>query len=154
MASRSIHDCVRELRTTLGHTQQSFAALMHWSIASAVRYENGGRPGYRALTQLVALAIQAELTDLAKEFQSGLLANIMPDRTLEYADEDEVAIMHAAQLAYGNPKRRKKIEKFLGPELELVAKGRRVRREVSDTLGKHLMELKAEADEARRKEKS
>src|SRR5215831_6038074 len=69
---RNIYQAVRELRKTLGLSQQAFATELGLSIRAVVNYEKDRAPTARALAQLEKLARDSEHPELARIFRDAL----------------------------------------------------------------------------------
>lgn len=63
-----IKTAVRELRKSLGDTQQQFANRLNLAISTVVRYELSREPKGAVLIQFHQLAVKNNLTELAKVF--------------------------------------------------------------------------------------
>jgi len=83
-------DAIRALRVELGLTQQQFAARLGLTSRAIQRYEAGRIPSSEGLAQLVKIAAEAGLPDVAKLFAAALL------RELRLSSQDIQIIAAAA----------------------------------------------------------
>ena len=130
---RPIREVAAELRRALGHTQQSWATLLGWSISSAVRFENGGVPSPKMLSQMLDQADQHGLDDLAAEVQLHLNVQLGPNFPLT-PDPPERAFVLIARRIFQNKKRHAAFLKFAAPEIEILKAENAIRKEHADEL--------------------
>jgi len=117
--ARPIREVARELRETLGHTQQSWATEMGWAISSAVRFESGAQPSARMLAQMLETAHAHGLVDLAAEIQIHLNVALGPNFPIT-PDETERYFVLIARRIFQNKKRYAAFLKFAAPEIEIL----------------------------------
>ena len=86
----NLNAAVKELRRTLGLSQQAFATQLGLSIRAVVNYEKDRAPTARALAQLEKLASDSEHPELARIFRDALGSELgfgMSDRPPLSGDE-------------------------------------------------------------------
>jgi hypothetical protein len=135
--TRPIREVAAELRRTLGHTQQSWATLLGWSISSAVRFENGGLPSPRMLAQMLGQADTHRLDDLAAEIQIHLNVALGPDFPLTPNETEKYFVLIARRI-FQNKKRHVAFLKFAAPEIEILKAENLIRKEHREQLDAHL----------------
>lgn len=82
---RQVLEAVRNLRKALGDTQQSFAQRLGLAISTVVRYESTRPPKGTALAQLIQVARENDLPEIAQLFAEALASELRsflpPDAT-------------------------------------------------------------------------
>lgn len=141
---RPISAIARDLRTTLGHTQQSFAVALGWAISTAVRFEHGAQPSVRMLAQLLDLAYANGLDDLALEIQLHLNVSLGPNFPLT-PDQTEQYFVLIARRIFQNRKRHAAFLKFAAPEIESLKAENAIRKEHTERLWAELDALNEKA---------
>ena len=133
---RNIRVIARELRTRAGHSQQSWAHEMGWSITSAVRFENGGRPGVKALWEMVTKAQELGFDDLATELL--VFFNVSAGRDLPVVEQGEEMFIARARRVWQNPRRHKAFLEFTAPEGKLIEAENAEKAKRADELASYL----------------
>jgi transcriptional regulator with XRE-family HTH domain len=72
----TVSDAVRELRVSLGESQQAFAYRMKSAIRSVARWESVRPPKAKTLAQLERIASENGQPQLAKRFQEALVQEL------------------------------------------------------------------------------
>jgi hypothetical protein len=132
--ARPIREVAADLRRALGHTQQSWATLLGWSISSAVRFENGGVPSPKMLAQMLDQADTHGLDDLAEEVRLHLNVALGPNFPINPDDEMERYFVLIARRAFQNKKRHAAFLKFAAPEIAILRAENALRKEHADRL--------------------
>jgi transcriptional regulator with XRE-family HTH domain len=88
-----ISEAVKELRKTLGESQQAFASRLGLYISSVAHYEGGQRsPDYRVTLKLYRAACEADRKDLAAFFLELINAGIVPQVTVTHSESERDTI--------------------------------------------------------------
>jgi transcriptional regulator with XRE-family HTH domain len=124
-------EAVRELRKTLGESQQAFANRLGLSISSITHYEGGQRtPDYVVTLKLYRCACDADRKDLAAYFLMLINAGIVPKVAVPFQSESERDTIRAVQTILNDTRfqhLREPLEKLLAPvktHLSRIAKGK------------------------------
>jgi hypothetical protein len=151
--TRTIRDVAVDLRKNVinsktgeGHTQQSWANFMDWSISTAVRFENGAQPSARMLAQMVDVAHANGLDDLAAEIQIHLNVALGPNFPIAPDNEMERYFVLIARRVFQNKKRHAAFLKFAAQEIEILKAENLIRKEHQERL---FAELDALAEKAK-----
>jgi hypothetical protein len=131
---RPISEVARELRETLGHTQQSWAVALGWSVSTAVRFEHGAQPSPRMLAQMVGAAHAGGLDDLAAEIQLYLNVALGPNFPVNPDDEMEHYFVLIARRIYQDKRRHAAFLKFAAHEIETLKRENLIRKEHQERL--------------------
>ena len=128
---RKTAEVVRALRTALENTQQDFAVRMGWSIATIVRYEAGAKPNVQALAQMMVLAQDHGLDDLAAELRMYLNVGLGP--AFPITPNEQVFVLLARRI-HQNPKRHAAFLQFALPELQQLKQENLIRKDYRQAL--------------------
>jgi transcriptional regulator with XRE-family HTH domain len=118
------NEAVKELRKTLGMSQQAFATKLGMSIRAIVNYEKDRAPAAKALAQLEKLASEHEQPELARTFRDALGTQLglgTSDRP-QLSNEELYLDRAFRRCVFDNPKSSPagKIRKLLRPYIEQI----------------------------------
>jgi transcriptional regulator with XRE-family HTH domain len=113
----SISEAVKELRRSLGESQQAFAGRLGLYISSVAHYEGGDRsPDYVVVLKLYRLSCEIGRKDLAEYFLQLINAGIVPQVAVPFQNESERDTIRAVQAILNDAR----FEHLRGPLEELL----------------------------------
>jgi transcriptional regulator with XRE-family HTH domain len=127
-------EAVKDLRRTLGESQQKFSNRLDLALGSIAHYEGGQRqPDYAVTLKLYRAACDAERKDLAAFFLQLINAGIVPKVAVPFQSESERESIHALQAILYDARfehLREPLEELLAPvKAHLIRVAKRKERE-------------------------